>query len=144
VYEKEINKIKNGINIVSKPCPMFVPLVEEGWWENQVAIMVAKEYLCELKSIGIDTLVLGCTHYPLLINTIQKVMGPDVKLISSATEVSNFTKQALLENNIFTNQNAKATHKFYTSDSVEKFITLGSHILDMEIKYAEKIDIEQY
>ena len=144
VYEKAINKIDNSIEIVSKACPLFVPLVEEGWWENDIAFKIAEEYLTPLKKDGIDTLVLGCTHYPLLEQTISKVMGEGVKLVSSALEVVRVVKEGIKENDICRDGQIKPVYRYYTSDSVEKFESLGSSFLNKNIYSAEKIDIEKY
>jgi len=144
VYERAINRLDSSIEIVQKACPLFVPLVEEGWWENDIAFRIAEEYLEPLKKEGIDTLVMGCTHYPLLYNTISKVMGPDVKLVSSALEVTKVVRKILGEMDIMRDENVKPVYRYYTSDSVEKFESLGSAILESDIHSAEKIDIEKY
>jgi len=144
VYERAINRLDSSIEIVQKACPLFVPLVEEGWWENEIAFRIAEEYLEPLKKEGIDTLVMGCTHYPLLYNTISKVMGPDVKLVSSALEVTKVVRKILGEMDIMRDENVKPVYRYYTSDSVEKFESLGSAILESDIHSAEKIDIEKY
>ena len=119
-------------------------LVEEGWWENDIAYRIAEEYLSSLKNKGIDTLILGCTHYPLLQNTISKVMGKDVKLVSSAHEAAKAVSRVIRENDMERDKKLKPVYRYYTSDSVEKFETLGSIILGKEIKTVEKVDIEKY
>ena len=144
VYERAINRLDSSIEIVQKACPLFVPLVEEGWWENDIAFRIAEEYLEPLKKEGIDTLVMGCTHYPLLYNTISKVMGPDVKLVSSALEVTKVVRKILGEMDIMRDENVKPVYRYYTSDSVEKFEPLCSSILGKKINSAEKVDIEKY
>jgi glutamate racemase len=144
VYEKAISRLDPSIEIFQKACPMFVPLVEEGWWENDIAQRIAEEYLLSLKEKGIDSLVLGCTHYPLLHNTISKVMGEGVKLVSSALEVAKVVKEVINENNAARNEKIGPVYRFYTSDSVEKFESLGNSILNEKIHSAEKIDIERY
>lgn len=144
VYEKAISKIDNTIQIFSRACPLFVNLVEEGWWDNDIALRIAEEYLIPLKEEGIDTLVMGCTHYPLLANTISKVMGKGVRLVSSALEVAKVVKKVISEKNMERDRNIKPVYRYYTSDSVEKFELLGSSILNRKIQSAEKIDIEKY
>ena len=143
-YEKAINRIDNSIDIISKACPLFVQLVEEGWWENDIAYRIAEEYLSSIKNKGIDTLILGCTHYPLLQNTISKVMGRDVRLVSSAHEAAKTVSQVIKEKDMERDKRLKPVYRYYTSDSVEKFVTLGSIILGKDIKTVEKIDIEKY
>lgn len=143
-YEKAINRINGSIEIISKACPLFVQLVEEGWWENDIALRIAEEYLSSLKDNDIDTLVLGCTHYPLLYNTISKVMGDKVNLVNSAHEAAKAVSRVIQERNMERDSGLKPVYRYYTSDSVEKFETLGSIILDRDIKTVEKVDIEKY
>ncbi|KNY28500.1 glutamate racemase [Pseudobacteroides cellulosolvens] len=144
VYERAINRLDSSIEIVQKACPLFVPLVEEGWWENDIAFRIAEEYLEPLKKEGIDTLVMGCTHYPMLYNTISKVMGDKVKLVSSALEVTKVVRNILGEMDIMRDERINPVYRYYTSDSVEKFESLGSAILESDIHSAEKVDIEKY
>jgi glutamate racemase len=144
VYEKAVNKIDDSIEIFSRACPLFVPLVEEGWWDNDIAHRIAEEYLATFRERGIDTLVLGCTHYPLLQDTISRVMGEKVKLVSSALEVAKVVKNITIENNICRDEMVKPVYRYYTSDSVGKFESLGSSILSRGIRSAEKVDIEKY
>lgn len=145
-YQKAVNKLDNNIEIVQKACPLFVPLAEEGqeWWENDITLRIAEEYLTPLKETGVDTLVLGCTHYPLLQATISKVMGENVKLVSSAMEVARVVKKTILDNNIQRDTRFNPVYRYYTSDSVEKFEPLCSAILGRTVKSAEKVDIEKY
>jgi glutamate racemase len=145
-YEKAVNRINGSIEIYSIACPLFAPLVEEGreWWENDIALRITEKYLAPLKETGVDTLVLGCTHYPLLHNTITRVMGDGVRLVSSALEVAKVVKKVILENNMQRDELLKPVSRYYTSDSVEKFEPLCSTILGMEIKCAERVDIEKY
>lgn len=144
VYERAINRLDSSIEIVQKACPLFVPLVEEGWWENDIAFRIAEEYLEPMKKEGIDTLVMGCTHYPMLYNTISKVMGDKVKLVSSALEVTKVVRNILGEMDIMRDERINPVYRYYTSDSVEKFESLGSAILESDIHSAEKVDIEKY
>lgn len=145
-YQKAINKLDNNIEIYQKACPLFVPLVEEGqdWWENDIAMRIAEEYLTPLKKTEVDTLVLGCTHYPLLQKTISAVMGEGVKLVSSALEVARVVKKTISENNMQRDERYKPVYRYYTSDSVEKFEPLCSAILGKTVNSAEKVDIEKY
>lgn len=145
-YQKAINKLDNNIEIYQRACPLFVPVVEEGqeWWENDIALRIAEEYLTPLRETGVDTLVLGCTHYPLLQTTISKVMGGNVKLVSSAMEVARVVKKTILDNNIQRDARYKPVYRYYTSDSVEKFEPLCSVILGRAVNSAEKVDIEKY
>lgn len=145
-YEMAVNGIDSSIKTYSRACPLFVPLAEEGreWWENDIAVRIAEEYLTPLKQEGVDTLILGCTHYPLLQNTISRVMGEGVKLVSSALEMAKAVKQTIMANNIQRDDRLKPVYRYYTSDSVEKFEPLCSTILGTDSISAEKVDIEKY
>src|SRR4029078_5613685 len=87
-YGRELRRLRPDIEVVSQPCPLFVPLVEEGWHDDPIAAEVARRYLAPLSARGVDTLVLGCTHYPLLRRVIAEVMGPSVTLVDSAEAVA--------------------------------------------------------
>lgn len=144
IYKKAILAINKDVEVYGKECPMFVPLVEEGWWDNQITYMTAQEYLDGFKEKGIDTLVLGCTHYPLLYNTISNVLGKEIRIVSSALEVAKVVKNFISENEIMRKEEAKSTYRYYTSDSTQKFLELGSCILDREMKSVQKVEIEKY
>jgi glutamate racemase len=144
VYEKALTRLDSSIQIFSKACPLFVSLAEEGWWDNDIAFRVAEEYLMPLKQKGIDTLVLGCTHYPLLQKTIGKVMGNEVTLVNSAQEVAKVVAEVIKRNSLSRDNNVKPVYRYYTSDSVSKFEALGGTFLNRELKSAEKVDIEKY
>jgi glutamate racemase len=140
-YTRAILSRNPDVKIFTKACPLFVSLVEEGWWDNKIAEMVANEYLQELKKENIDTIVLGCTHYPLLSKTIGKVMGDDVVQVSSAEELALALKELLLRQNLSASAKA-AKYQYYTSDSVEKFKELGKLILEAEIDNVERVDLD--
>lgn len=144
VYENAIQHIDSQMQVFSKACPLFVPLAEEGWWENDIAEKIAMEYLLPLKEYDIDTLVLGCTHYPILYNTINKVIGPEVDLVSSAREVARVVKKLVEENDMARDPQIEPVYRYYTSDNVELFESFGSKILGKEIHAVEKVDIEKY
>lgn len=144
VYEKAIHKIDGSIEIYAKACTLFVPLAEEGWWDNDISFRIAQEYLLPLKEEGIDTLVLGCTHYPLLQNTISKVMGEEIKLVNSAFEVAKVVHEVIKKEGFGRDEDIKPVYRYYTSDSVERFESFGSSFLSRDIHSAEKVDIEKY
>ncbi|TYQ15311.1 UNVERIFIED_CONTAM: glutamate racemase [Acetivibrio alkalicellulosi] len=144
VYEKAIGKLDPEIEVFSKACPMFVPLVEEGWWENDIAQRIVEEYMLPLMEQGIDTVVLGCTHYPLLQHTISKVMGGSVTLVNSALEVAKVVKEVIDQEKIQRDSMIAPVYRYYTSDSIKKFESLGNSILKGKIHSAEKVDIERY
>ena len=144
VYEKAIHKIDDTIEVYSKACPIFVPLVEEGWWDNDIAMRTAEEYLIPLKENDIDTVVLGCTHYPLLAKIIARVLGNQVNLVSSAVEITKVVKNIISDKNIWRNEHIQPVYRYYTSDSIEKFENFGGLILNRKISSIEKVDIERY
>lgn len=131
VYEaavKEAGKDIPNLEVYSKACPLFVSLAEEGWWDDEIALLTAKKYLAPLKEAGVDTVVLACTHYPLLANTISKVMGPDVKLINSGIAVASVVKDILIKNGI-ASDGSNVTRSFYTSDDPSRFEAVASPFL---------------
>jgi len=143
IYSKAIKQRNPEAKTFAKPCPLFVPLVEEGWWDNDIVRMIAFEYLNGLLEENIDTLVLGCTHYPLLSNTIRKVIGQEIVMVNSAEEVAAALEQMLLNEDLLTDSSS-VQYRYYTSDSVDKFKELGSLILGEEIRNVERIDLDQY
>ncbi|MDP4094126.1 MAG: glutamate racemase [Bacillota bacterium] len=144
IYEKTIKKIDDSIEVYSQACPLFVNLAEEGWWDNDIAERITEEYLTPLKKEKIDTLVLGCTHYPLLSKVIQKVMGDDVKLVSSALEVAKVVKEVGQKDKMNRDESLSPVYRYYTSDSVEKFEALGGSILGKSIHSAGKVEIDKF
>lgn len=143
VYEKAIKARKPDAEYHAKACPLFVPLVEEGWWNHQVTASVAKEYLQSLKDFNVDTLVLGCTHYPYLENVIGSVMGEGVALINSAAAVAKRVKETLVKAGIENDSGKRGEVSYYTSDSVEKFRSLGGLFLGEPMEKAEKVEIDR-
>ncbi|MDD2524198.1 MAG: glutamate racemase [Endomicrobiia bacterium] len=139
-YTKEIKKYNKKIQCFSQACPLFVPLVEEGWLDNKVTEQVIKIYLSNIISKKADTVILGCTHYPLLKNTIQKVVGKNINIIDSATAVAYEVNNLLKEKNL-TNNKGKGSYSFYVSDSPEKFQKLGSKFFSKKIINVKKVEI---
>ena len=134
-YEKELKKINPGLTVFSIPCPLFVPLVEEGWIdaENEAAQSVAKSYLGTLKKSGIDTLILGCTHYPLLRNVLSKVLGTGVSLIDSGAETARFVTKDLQDRDGLNGNKTGGTIKYYVTDSIEGFSGVASVYLESDV-----------
>ena len=133
-YKKALKKINKNISVISQPCPLFVPLIEEGWSNKSVAVDIAREYLNELKKKKVDTVILGCTHYPLIKNTIRKVLGPDVCLIDSAREVALIVDEELSREGLKRTKKQKAKHKFIVSDKPQKFGKIAKRFLGVDIK----------
>ncbi len=122
-YGRAIKTIRPNSFVVGKACPLFVPLVENGYTDkdNKIARMVVEEYLEPIKNEGVDTLILGCTHYPLLKDIIADIVGEGVTLISSGEEAAKFANLCLLEQNLLNTSNNIGKNTFYVSDSVEMF-----------------------
>ncbi|MBU0598050.1 glutamate racemase [Patescibacteria group bacterium] len=133
VYQDKIKQHQNGYTIISKACPLFVPLAEEGWTDKPVTKMVAKKYLYHLKLQNIDTLILGCTHYPLLKEIIQIKMGKQVTLVDPAEEVAQEIKKYLAKNKEIEKKLAKnSNHEFYFSD-------IAPHLTELAHKWLGQI-----
>ncbi len=142
-YFKEIHKLDPKIRVFSKACPLFVPFVEEGWIEEKATTLVAKRYLSELISSGIDTLILGCTHYPLLKKVIQKEVGESVTLIDSGHETAIFATKVLKEANLLNFSKAvKTSHKYFLTDLPLKFTEVGSNFLGSKIESVEQVELD--
>ena len=140
-YAKEIKKYDNKINCFSQACPLFVPLVEEGWNNGKITEDIIKVYLKSLIDKKIDTIILGCTHYPLLKGTIKKVIGNKINIIDSANAVALAVKDLLIKNNLL-NNSGKSIYKFYVSDGPEKFKKIGSKFLGKKILNVKKVEID--
>ncbi|MDO9399211.1 MAG: aspartate/glutamate racemase family protein [bacterium] len=140
VYKKELEKLKSDLKIYQQACPLLVPLVEEGWVEKPETRMILKKYLRPLKIKRIDTLILGCTHYPFLIKDIIRIMDKNVKIINPATVVAKklviyLEKHKNLEKKL--GKNKKLV--FYTTDDANKFKELGQKFLGCGIREVEKV-----
>ncbi len=122
-YGKAIRQLNREIKVFSKACPMFVPLVENGYTErgNAVSTMIAEEYLEPMKKEGVDTLILGCTHYPHLSGIISDVMGQGVSLISSGAETAKYAKRTLISEGAAAEREEKGTLELFCTDSEELF-----------------------
>jgi glutamate racemase len=141
-YSKEIKKMNDSAEVFEKPCPLFVPLAEEGWIKHQATFEIAEEYLKELRENGIDTLVLGCTHYPILSEVIQKVVGSKVTLIDSGVASSEVIKSELEKLNLLSDSNSSGVQEYYVSDIPAKFKEVAELFLGREIDHVHKVDLE--
>ncbi len=126
-YPKALRALRPDLEILSRACPLFVPLVEEGWHDDPVTAEVAERYLRPLLDAGVDTLVLGCTHYPLLKPVLQRIAGPEVTLVDSAEAVAEMVAAGLAEKGIESTQ--EPHHAFCVTDSGETFQRLARTIL---------------
>jgi len=142
-YQKYIAGIDENIEVIAKPCPLFVPLVENGYTDNKVAHLVAEEYLEPLINAGVDTIILGCTHYPLLSGVISDIMGKEITLIDSGVPTSAYVHNMLSSRDIMAT--AEASYKYFVSDSIDSFAHLGSMFLNRQISSeVSRISIENY
>jgi len=132
-YEKSVKKINPRNSVYAASCPLFVPLVEEGWVDSPVARTVAGIYLNGLKKKNIDTLILGCTHYPLMRGVIKKTMGSKVLLVDSAKEVAREARDVLDSCGILNRSGKTPKHKFFSSDEPSRFVKMGEKFLRRRI-----------
>jgi len=128
-YTRAIKRLNPAAEVLTRACPLFVPLAEEGWTDNEVARLTARSYLQELKDAGVDTLVLGCTHYPLLKTIIAETMGPDVVLVDSAEETARTVTEILLKKKQVRPVTEKGNHHYYVTDIPAGFIRVGNRFL---------------
>lgn len=141
-YSDELKKLDSKIEVFEKACPLFVPLAEEGWMKHKATYEIAEEYLKELRDLKVDTLVLGCTHYPLLADVIQEVMGDEVKLIDSGIAAADVVRSELNRIGFETNSNGVGYQDFYVSDIPVKFKEVADLFLGKPVKYLQKVDLE--
>lgn len=147
IYSEYIYGIDKDIQVLGKACPLFVPLVEEGLLEDPVTDEIAMRYLSELIDLDIDTLILGCTHYPLIRSTIGKVMGEHVTLVNPAYETAKELKELLEEKDLLNPAKPELgnnQYRFFVSDGAEKFKVFANSILKYGILSAKTINIEEY
>ncbi len=147
IYTKYIQNLKPDVTIYGKACPLFVPLVEEGLREDPVTDEIARRYLSELIDIDIDTLILGCTHYPLIRSTLGKIMGDKVTLVNPAYETARELKEMLSELDLLNTETPRLgsnRYQFYVSDMADKFLHFANSILKYGILSAKAINIETY
>ncbi len=134
-YVRELHSQNPEIQVFQNPSPLLIPLIEEGWMKRQETKKIIKYYLRPLMVKNIDTLILGCTHYPLLAGLIQKILGSKVQLINSAEETARQTRQLLGETAVLKEPEVR----FYVSDEPEPFRTLGERFLGTPIHSVAKI-----
>lgn len=143
-YQKKISDQQSDVSLFAQACPLFVPLAEEGWLHNEVARQTSEIYLEPLKKENIDTLILGCTHYPLLKPLLKEVMGPDVRLIDSAEETAIAVAGKLEEGNMANPKTQPGSHQFYVSDTPDRFIEIGETFLNRSLGEVQRVDIDAF
>jgi len=137
-YERAIHRLAPDVQVFSKSCPLFVPLAEEGWTEGDVPRRVAREYLGQLAEQSIDTLVLGCTHYPLLKGVIAETMGNGVTLVDSAESTAGVARDML--GAAGAGGHNAPSYQFLVSDAPESFARVGKRFLGCDIEHVEWVD----
>lgn len=138
-YETALREIEPGIEIWSLPCPLFVPLAEEGWLDNEITYLTAKSYLEPLAAFGADVLVLGCTHYPLLKDVIGRVVGAGVGLVDSARETALEVERILGEKGLRNDSDAPGSIQVYVSDVPYLIREVGERFLGRPIERIERV-----
>jgi glutamate racemase len=138
-YDRAIRALDPTAVIVAQPCPLFVPLVEEGWLDHEATELVAREYLAPLREQRVDTIVLGCTHYPLLRPLIARVVGQDVRLIDSAHETAAATGRALAEAGLTASGERLAQRRYVVTDAAEQFARVAAHFLGAPLEHVETL-----
>lgn len=139
-YRRELESARPDVTVQSRACPLFVPLAEEGWTTGDVPRLVAEAYLEELKQSAVDTVVLGCTHYPLLRDIVQQVLGPAVTLVDAAEATVQTVRQTLSARGALSAE-AQARHRFFVTDVPGRFAEVGERFLGQPIGEAEQVDI---
>jgi len=134
-YGRALRRRRPGLEVVSRACPLFVPLVEEGWQDDPIAEQVAMRYLEPLAAARIDTLVLGCTHYPLLRPVLERVLGPGVALVDSAEAVAEAAARGLGAAGLLAADGAPPAHHFCVTDSGERFARIARQILGDPVSF---------
>ena len=142
-YTNELQRLNSKLKIFDSPCPLFVPLAEEGWIKNKATELIAKEYLLPLKEKEIDTLIMGCTHYPILYEIIQKVVGKKVQLIDSGSPASYLVENYLSGRGLLNNSNQIGMSEFYVSDIPSKFKEVAENFLGKKITHIHKVELEE-
>lgn len=143
-YDYAVRRLVPDARVYAQPCPLFVPLIEEGWTDRDVTRRTAQEYLAPLRDVDIDVLILGCTHYPLLSALLSDLMGPRVTLVDSAHETALEVKAVLEQHRLLRTRRAPPLHAFAASDSPLRFREIGGRFLRGKIVDVERVDVEGY
>ncbi len=143
IYTEVLHEHEPQLTVIGKACPLFVPLVEEGLLNDPVTVEIASRYLQQMKDMDIDTLILGCTHYPLIRNTIGKIMGSGVTLVNPAYETAISLRRMLQDKGIYRDTGTPEYH-FFVSDGAEKFSSFANSILPVELVETRLVPIDEY
>jgi len=148
-YARHIHNLDSKLKVFSLACPLFVPLVEEGYIDKEATHLIARDYLQTMKDVDVDTLVLGCTHYPLLKDVIADEMGDKVTLIESGEVIAKVVYDFLADNNLLNPQTSQkptpqGERNFFVSDVPDKFTNLASRFLGQPVEKVTRVDISEY
>ena len=140
-YERAIKQLRPDAAVCVQACPLFVPLVEEGWFDHSATELIAREYLAPLERAGVDVLVLGCTHYPLLKPLLARVLGPSVTLVDSAEETAKVVAEDLTRGGLAAAPSNRPTHRFVVSDDEPHFRKVGARFLGEKLQHVEVVPL---
>ncbi len=143
-YHTRIKQRAPQVRVFGQPCPLLIPLVEEGWIEGEVTRLAIRHYLSPLLENDIDTLILGCTHFPVLSEAIASVTGPSVRLIDSGEEAALITRKILQELDLSNADNNSPQTQFYVSDIPQKFDEVGTRFLGKPVVNAGRVDFDAF
>jgi len=141
-YDLAVRRKLPDARVYGQPCPLFVPLVEEGWLEGSATRTIAESYLKHLHEVDVDVVILGCTHYPLLSPMLEDIMGPRVKLVDSARETARDVQRILSAEHLLADPEKQPTYRFVASDSPIRFREVGRRFVGDRIGEVERIDVE--
>jgi glutamate racemase len=141
-YERALRAVRQDVVVFAAACPLFVPLAEEGWASHDIARLAAREYLAPLLDQGIDTLVLGCTHYPLLKETLQSVAGPDVRLVDSARETAKAVAHTLTERHLLSHATLASSPCYFVTDIPDRFERVGGSFLGEQLRGVTTVSLD--
>jgi glutamate racemase len=140
-YERAILALRPDARVTARACPLLVPLVEEGWFDHPATELIAREYLGPVRDARVDTLVLGCTHYPLLKRLLGRVLGPGVRLIDSAEETAAAVHDELSRHDLLAPRGPRAEHLFVVSDDEPRFRAVGARFLGERLQHVEVVPL---
>ena len=138
-YTRAIQALRPGAEIYTRACPLLVPLVEEGWTDNEIAERTVAHYLDSLKTSGIDTLLLGCTHYPLLRALFERVLGPGVKIVDSATATAAAVRERLAALKL-ARTGGPGSQSFFVTETPDRFVRVGRRFIGPRVESAVRIE----
>ncbi|MDE1943244.1 MAG: glutamate racemase [Betaproteobacteria bacterium] len=133
-YTRALHGHDAALRVVSRDCPLFVPLAEEGWFEHEVTRLTAQEYLTPVMAEGVDTLILGCTHYPLLKPVLARVVGEEITLVDSADSIADQAAALLAERGLGADRTLPPVHEYYVTDLPLRFRAVGERFLGRSLE----------